>query len=642
MPHRRPGAGRNPRAGPGRSGHSLLRRAYWASYLPDRTLIAEQGATVRLRVRNQLRQAHSSAYTSPGVGPATVRIVPGAVGRADLQGSPHPGTCMYSPPPSHPVERVLGLHGVLRGARRRPVAPRPRRHGVRAAVAVALPGRRPEWCRRASPGERSTPSDAHRSRGTSCSTTARLPVPRASEHESKRGPTRRRSRPASPATPMCATSASRTGAGRSRTVIRLVNAGVAVHQMHFHGNHVWTVRATGTTSPATLPDAWTRRGTSSSSSGRTSSSSTRSTARTSCFRSARRPKRSPQVWAPAHGDWHYPMHCHAEMSQTAAGGLYPGGLVADWVLAGGPRAEPGAHHTFRSQVEFATSQPKEGNPETCTGSGRPDLRPGVLQPAAQVPGRGRARDLGLRERDLRSAVPGTAGPGDRGRPVHVRLKPSKAPTRSTGTGWSPTPATTASGTPRSRSAATPTSGGPSGACPATRTWGRGHVLLPLPRQHRPARADGDVRSADRRPVVHPDHPVAAGARRAFVDGPLYDVATESWSCRTRSTRAGTSSRTRQDCPVRTSGSTGSSRSTSTSSAGSSRPAGDAGPSHSPLPGTGHPTLLRILNSTTSRRIRFTASGRPVVTEAVPTTVSPSTPPTAPVRAHRCATPVTRC
>ena len=29
------------------------------------------------------------------------------------------------------------------------------------------------------------------------------------------------------------------------------------------------------------------------------------------------------------------------------------------------------------------------------------------------------------------------------------------------------------------------------------------------------------------PVVHPDHPVPAGARRPFVDGPLYDVATEA-------------------------------------------------------------------------------------------------------------------
>src|SRR4029453_3070245 len=34
------------------------------------------------------------------------------------------------------------------------------------------------------------------------------------------------------------------GAGSVSTgqMIRLVNLGVAIHQMHFHGNHVWTVR----------------------------------------------------------------------------------------------------------------------------------------------------------------------------------------------------------------------------------------------------------------------------------------------------------------------------------------------------------------------------------------------------------------
>ena len=47
------------------------------------------------------------------------------------------------------------------------------------------------------------------------------------------------------------------------------------------------------------------------------------------------PDVTPQVWAARTEDWVYPMHCHAEMSQTAAGGVYPGGLVADWVLAGG-------------------------------------------------------------------------------------------------------------------------------------------------------------------------------------------------------------------------------------------------------------------------------------------------------------------
>jgi hypothetical protein len=31
-------------------------------------------------------------------------------------------------------------------------------------------------------------------------------------------------------------------------------------------------------------------------------------------------------------EYAFPMHCHAEMSQTAGGGLYPGGMVTDWIL----------------------------------------------------------------------------------------------------------------------------------------------------------------------------------------------------------------------------------------------------------------------------------------------------------------------
>ena len=40
------------------------------------------------------------------------------------------------------------------------------------------------------------------------------------------------------------------------------------------------------------------------------------------------------VWDARDEDWEYPMHCHAEPSQTAAGGMYPGGLVAHWTLKG--------------------------------------------------------------------------------------------------------------------------------------------------------------------------------------------------------------------------------------------------------------------------------------------------------------------
>jgi len=35
---------------------------------------------------------------------------------------------------------------------------------------------------------------------------------------------------------------------------------------------------------------------------------------------------------PKSAEQHFPMHCHAEMSQTAAGGSYPFGMLTDWHL----------------------------------------------------------------------------------------------------------------------------------------------------------------------------------------------------------------------------------------------------------------------------------------------------------------------
>ncbi len=58
----------------------------------------------------------------------------------------------------------------------------------------------------------------------------------------------------------------------------------------------------------------------------------------------------------------YPMHCHMEMSQTAAGGNYPQGLVTGWRITGDVDG-----------VDFPLSSPTERgavNPENHTGGGR--------------------------------------------------------------------------------------------------------------------------------------------------------------------------------------------------------------------------------------------------------------------------------
>jgi hypothetical protein len=121
------------------------------------------------------------------------------------------------------------------------------------------------------------------------------------------------------------------------------------------------------------------------------------------------------------------------------------------------------------------------------------------------------------------------------------------------------------------------------------------------------------------PVVDPAFPVPAGARRSFVDGPLYDVATEAvlvpyaadpaWH--RLSHAAGLSG---EDVGLNRFEPT---RFYLLGGLLADPPAGDVqAPSQlrANLPGSGHPTLLRILNlNYFPARIRFTdASGRPVV------------------------------
>jgi FtsP/CotA-like multicopper oxidase with cupredoxin domain len=102
-------------------------------------------------------------------------------------------------------------------------------------------------------------------------------------------------------------------------LVRIVNAGVATHAMHFHGNHLDVLCHNGKRAPHALrkdtimmPGGWTK--------------------------DALLPfEPPPDIWPPLE-EWgdevtlSYPMHCHAEMSQSAAGGLYPNGMLAHWEI----------------------------------------------------------------------------------------------------------------------------------------------------------------------------------------------------------------------------------------------------------------------------------------------------------------------
>ena len=81
---------------------------------------------------------------------------------------------------------------------------------------------------------------------------------------------------------------------------------------------------------------------------------------------------------------HFPMHCHAEMSQTAAGGSYPFGMLTDWHLTSG-------EHTAEAVRAALAEQRAEGR--------RPADEDEVQAAIDDRRGRGRGRGRGGKEKD---------------------------------------------------------------------------------------------------------------------------------------------------------------------------------------------------------------------------------------------------
>jgi FtsP/CotA-like multicopper oxidase with cupredoxin domain len=114
-------------------------------------------------------------------------------------------------------------------------------------------------------------------------------------------------------------------------LIRCVNAGIAIHQLHWHGNHVWTVRRNGVD--------FDRRDGFVDAEGHVNIQQWEDVLeldpldrKETMLPIKPPPDALPVVLEHQEEEYVFPMHCHAEMSQTAGGGLYPGGIVADWEL----------------------------------------------------------------------------------------------------------------------------------------------------------------------------------------------------------------------------------------------------------------------------------------------------------------------
>lgn len=510
-------------------GNYRIRRAHWASFFPRRTIVAETGSTVRLRLHNRLARPH--AFLIPSMvssGP----IAPGASVEVTFAPSTA-GTHVYTDPGNGPVERVLGLHGALvvvpPGDRWRnmPGGTEFERQCLWICQDVD-----PEWSRRAHAGEVidsvGTPAVPRYFMLNDRSGYLSLAL---SKDEAMNHATHEETLAAGFPRPIDVRDFSKPdgqGSVISGQLIRMANVGVVVHQMHFHGNHVWTVRKNDLDYPRdgrlgridedghVVLQQWE------------DVVELEALERKEIVLPVRRPPEAlDEVWDARTEDWHYPMHCHAEPSQTAAGGLYPGGLVADWVLSGPSTPR---HPTYRSQAEFSSRQPKEDDPVTEFRQ-QPDrtFLLDFFNRRLRFPDGAEHLMWSFESLTSGRRFPAPLIRATEGEIVHLLLMPSKRAHTIHLHGMEPDPRNdgvghtsfevTGSYTYQWR----PEPGAPGDANvgAAGSYFYHCHVNTVLHVQM------GMVGAMVIDPVVHPDYPVPAGARRSFVDGPLYDVATEA-------------------------------------------------------------------------------------------------------------------
>jgi hypothetical protein len=80
--------------------------------IPGPALFAIEGDSIRLRVRNRNQGGHRHAFAIPGVAAQTVELALNESVEVEFT-APKAGTYIYLDPLNAPVNRVMGLHGVL-------------------------------------------------------------------------------------------------------------------------------------------------------------------------------------------------------------------------------------------------------------------------------------------------------------------------------------------------------------------------------------------------------------------------------------------------------------------------------------------------------------------------------------------------
>ncbi|MDR6417222.1 multicopper oxidase domain-containing protein [Pseudarthrobacter sulfonivorans] len=524
-------------------GEFLVRQKYWASFFPDRTLIAETGSTISIRVTNHLAQDHELQFLNAGADYGHVSsgaIKPGQTGYVEFP-APAAGTYLYCDPGAYPadptvdpVQRVLGLYGALLVIDpESPWVPMPDGPEFERQWLWMLHNVDPVWAGIASRNGTVDPDKTPvlpryftlngRSGFQSLAASTDEELNRMREEDTLMSGSARQ------VDVRDFSLSAAKGTVRTGQLMRFLNAGVVHHQLHFHGNHLWTVNRNGKMFP--------RNGGRVDADGHVVLQQWEDVVemhpldrKDSMLPLRRPPEVIDEVWNARKEDWHYPMHCHAEPSQVARGGMYPGGLVGHWTVAAPGEANEAEHELYRSQVDFSSHQMHEGRPETEFRK-KPDvaLEFKFLNREMKFDDGGEFEMWTFETERSGRIFPAPLIRITEGQVFHGTVRPSKKVHTIHWHGIEPDPRNDGVGHTSFEVSGSYTyqwrpergePGDPNRGASGTYFY-HCHVNTPLHVQM------GMFGPLIIDPASDPRYPVAKGARRAFVDGPEYDIDTES-------------------------------------------------------------------------------------------------------------------
>jgi FtsP/CotA-like multicopper oxidase with cupredoxin domain len=265
--------------------------------VPGEALIVQEGDTVQITVHNTLASSHS--FVIDGIADSQVNSgrISGGQTQTVTFTAKNPGSYLYYDDRSAPYNRLAGLHGAIA------VMPAGHSNQLYAGSPTFVYQKfwlfnqiDPAWNNALSNGQ--TPSGAFRPRYFTINGLSGRP-------------------PGAPGAGSPTIDAMHNpdtalhGQIGDRTLVRMLNAGLAKHAVHTHGNHMeWLTRNGSVRSNVWLKDIIPLDG---------------NMGKADMIYPFEAP---PDAWPPATTGT-YPMHLHDEMTQTAGGGLYMFGALTD-------------------------------------------------------------------------------------------------------------------------------------------------------------------------------------------------------------------------------------------------------------------------------------------------------------------------